>query len=50
VRIRDGVGGLRAGWFGECVLRKVGDGNRYAILVRPMVGWDSFEFVTRIGF
>jgi hypothetical protein len=25
-RIRDGVGGLRPGWFGESVMRKVGDG------------------------
>jgi hypothetical protein len=24
VRIRDGVGRLRDGWFGECVARKVG--------------------------
>jgi hypothetical protein len=25
VRIKDGVGGLRYGWFGDCVVRKVGD-------------------------
>lgn len=27
VRIRDGVEGLRGGWFGECVTKKVGDGS-----------------------
>ena len=27
VRIRDGVGGVRDGWFGEGVARKVGDGT-----------------------
>jgi hypothetical protein len=25
VRIKDGVGGIRDGWFGESVTRKVGD-------------------------
>jgi hypothetical protein len=25
VSIRDGVGGIGGGWFGECVTRKVGD-------------------------
>jgi hypothetical protein len=28
VRIRDGVGGLRDGWFKECVLRWVEDGTK----------------------
>jgi hypothetical protein len=27
VRFRDGVGGIRDDWFGECVMRKVGDGT-----------------------
>ncbi|MCI27792.1 putative non-LTR retroelement reverse transcriptase related protein, partial [Trifolium medium] len=27
VRIRDGVDGLGGGWFGESVLKKVGDGS-----------------------
>jgi hypothetical protein len=25
VRIHDGVDGLGGGWFGECILKKVGD-------------------------
>ncbi|MCI29753.1 putative non-LTR retroelement reverse transcriptase related protein, partial [Trifolium medium] len=27
VRIRDGVDGLDDGWFGECALKKAGDGT-----------------------
>ncbi|KAK2395676.1 hypothetical protein QL285_057389 [Trifolium repens] len=38
VRIRDGVGGIRDGWFGECVSRKVGDGTDTLFWSYPWVG------------
>ncbi|KAK2449167.1 hypothetical protein QL285_008386 [Trifolium repens] len=38
VRIRDGAGGIRDGWFGECVTRKVGDGTYTSFWSDPWVG------------
>jgi hypothetical protein len=38
VRIRDGVGGVRDGWFGEGVVRKVGDGTDTYFWTDPWVG------------
>jgi hypothetical protein len=38
VRIRDGVGGVRDGWFGEGVARKVGDGTDTLFWTDPWVG------------
>jgi hypothetical protein len=38
VRIRDGVGEIRDGWFGECVSRKVGDGTDTLFWSDPWVG------------
>jgi hypothetical protein len=38
VRIRDEFGGLRPGWFGESVLRKVGDGTKTIFWSDPWLG------------
>jgi hypothetical protein len=38
VRIRDGVGGIRDGWFGEGVVRRVGDGTDTFFWTDPWVG------------
>ena len=38
VRIKDGVGGIRDAWFGECVSRKVGDGTDTLFWSDPWVG------------
>ncbi|KAK2396169.1 hypothetical protein QL285_057836 [Trifolium repens] len=38
VRIRDGVGGLRDGWFGESVTRRVGDGSDTFFCSDPWLG------------
>jgi hypothetical protein len=38
VRIRDEVGGLREGWFGEGVTRKVGDGTNTLFWYDPWLG------------
>ncbi|KAK2387235.1 hypothetical protein QL285_061035 [Trifolium repens] len=38
VRIRDGVGGVRDRWFGEGVVRKVGDGTNTFFWTDPWVG------------
>ncbi|MCI70962.1 hypothetical protein A2U01_0092225, partial [Trifolium medium] len=37
VTIRDGLGGLRGGWFGECVSKKVGDW--LDTFFGPVIGW-----------
>jgi hypothetical protein len=37
-RIRDGVGGLRGGWFGECVTRRVGVGSETFFWSDPWLG------------
>ncbi|KAK2404810.1 hypothetical protein QL285_054116 [Trifolium repens] len=38
VRVRDGVGGPRDGWFGESVTRKVGDGTNTLFWSDPWLG------------
>jgi hypothetical protein len=38
VRIRDGVGGIRDGWFGESVTRRVGDGSDTFFWSDPWLG------------
>jgi hypothetical protein len=38
VRIRDGVGGLRGGWFRESVAKKVGDGSSTFFWTDPWLG------------
>jgi hypothetical protein len=38
VGIRDEFGGLRPGWFGESVLRKVGDGTKTLFWSDPWLG------------
>jgi hypothetical protein len=38
VRIRDGVGGLRGGWFRESVAKKVGDGSGTFFWTDPWLG------------
>ncbi|KAK2382490.1 hypothetical protein QL285_070021 [Trifolium repens] len=38
VRIRDGVGEPKGGWFGESVLRKVGDGTKTLFWSDPWLG------------
>jgi hypothetical protein len=38
VRIRDGGDGVRDGWFGEGVVRKVGDGTDTFFWTDPWVG------------
>jgi hypothetical protein len=38
VRIMDGAGGIRGGWFGECVMRTVGDGTYTSFWYDPWVG------------
>ncbi|KAK2370537.1 hypothetical protein QL285_083581 [Trifolium repens] len=38
VRIRDGGSGLRDGWFGESVTRKVGDGSETLFWTDPWLG------------
>jgi hypothetical protein len=43
VRIRDGVGGVRDGWFGEGVVRKVGDGTDTFFWTDPWVGGSSLR-------
>jgi hypothetical protein len=37
-RIRDGVGGIRDGWFRENVMRKVGDGSDTLFWSDPWLG------------
>ncbi|MCI03757.1 cysteine-rich receptor-like protein kinase, partial [Trifolium medium] len=38
VRIRDGIGGLAGGWFGESILKKAGDGSDTLFWTDPWLG------------
>jgi hypothetical protein len=47
VRIKDGVGGIRDGWFGKSVTRKVGTGQTH--FSGPIPDWAGSICVRDLG-